>query len=85
MPLIGQPGETGTPARTRALHSLAGLPREQPQHFLGLDLNARDVFSRVVYGSRVSLVVGFSSVTFAIVVGTLLGCFPAMPGAGSIT
>jgi ABC-type dipeptide/oligopeptide/nickel transport system permease subunit len=33
----------------------------------------RDVFSRIVYGTRISLFIGFSTVGFAIVIGTLLG------------
>jgi len=46
---------------------------EGQQHLMGLDGNARDVFSRVVYGSRVSLSVGLSTVAIALVVGSLLG------------
>src|SRR5262244_3031814 len=38
-------------------------------HLLGTDHLGRDVLSRVIYGSRVSLIVGFS----AVVVGGLLG------------
>ncbi|MCA0452930.1 MAG: ABC transporter permease [Chloroflexi bacterium] len=69
--MIGQPGETGKlPAKAPCI---AILGCEQPQHILGLDLNARDVFSRLVYGARTSLVVGISSVSFAIIVGTVLG------------
>lgn len=52
---------------------LLGCPEEQPQHLMGLDSNARDLFSRVVYGSRYSLYIGFASVGFAIVIGSLLG------------
>jgi ABC-type dipeptide/oligopeptide/nickel transport system permease subunit len=40
---------------------------------MGVDGNVRDEFSRVVYGARWSLIVGLSTVSFAIVVGTSLG------------
>jgi len=50
-----------------------GCPKEQPQHLMGVDGNVRDEFSRVVYGARWSLIVGLSTVSFAIVVGTTLG------------
>ncbi|HKP52202.1 MAG TPA: ABC transporter permease [Chloroflexia bacterium] len=50
-----------------------GCPSDQPQHIFGLDGNGRDLFSRVVYGTQVSLFIGISTVTFAIVIGTLLG------------
>lgn len=76
--MIGQPGETGKlPAKAPCL---AILGCEQPQHFLGLDLNARDVFSRLVYGARTSLVVGITSVSFAIIVGTTLGLIAGYVG-----
>ncbi len=52
---------------------ILGCPEDQPQHILGTDGNVRDVFSRIIYGTRVSLFVGFGTVGFAIVVGTLLG------------
>jgi peptide/nickel transport system permease protein len=52
---------------------LLGCPRDQPQHLMGLDGNVRDQFSRVIYGARLSLLVGFTTVSFAIVIGTLLG------------
>jgi ABC-type dipeptide/oligopeptide/nickel transport system permease subunit len=52
---------------------LLGCPADQPQHLMGIDSNARDLFSRVVYGSRYSLMIGFVAVGFAILVGTVLG------------
>lgn len=73
LPMIGLPGETGRlPGKPPCIH-LLGCDSEQPQHLMGLDLNGRDMFSRVVYGARVSLFVGFFSVIFSIFIGSLLG------------
>ena len=52
---------------------LLGCPRDQPQHLMGIDGNVRDQFSRVLYGSRFSLIIGFTTVTFAILIGATLG------------
>jgi peptide/nickel transport system permease protein len=42
-------------------------------HPMGFDFSGRDVLSRVLYGGRVSLLIGFSSMITAIVLGTVLG------------
>jgi peptide/nickel transport system permease protein len=52
---------------------LLGCPRDRPQHIMGVDGNVRDQFSRVIYGSRISLFIGITTVSFAIIVGTFLG------------
>ena len=50
-----------------------GCPEDRPQHIMGLDGNIRDEFSRILYGARLSLMVGLATVSFAIVIGTVLG------------
>jgi len=52
---------------------LFGCPADQPQHILGTDGNIRDEFSRLLFGSRLSLMVGLATVSFAIAIGTVLG------------
>lgn len=60
-------------ARTAPCIHFLGCPADQPQHIAGIDGNIRDQFSRLLYGARLSLMVGFSTVTFAILIGTVLG------------
>ena len=43
------------------------------QHWLGCDLLGRDTFSRVIYGSRTAIEVGFISVAVGAIIGILLG------------
>ena len=49
-------------------------------HIMGVDLNLRDEFSRVVYGVRTSLPVGIAAVSIAIVVGTTIGLVSGYAG-----
>jgi len=43
------------------------------EHYLGTDGSGRDAFSRLVYGARISLIIGFSAMVFTIVIGVTLG------------
>jgi peptide/nickel transport system permease protein len=61
------------------IHAL-GCPADKPQHLFGTDGNVRDVFSRVVYGARTSLTLGFAAIAFAIVVGTAIGAIAGFLG-----
>ena len=69
--MIGIPGETGRlPAKGPCIPAFGC---EDAMHIMGLDLNARDLFSRVIYGTRTSLFVGVVTVSLSIGAGTLLG------------
>ena len=59
---------------------LLGCPADQPQHFFGTDGNVRDLYSRVLYGARLSLMVGILSVGFAIIIGAFIGAVSAYAG-----
>ena len=64
---------------TPCIH-LLGCPAEREQHLFGIDGNSRDLFSRVIFGSRLSLQVGVTTMAFAIVIGTLIGAVSAYAG-----
>ncbi len=64
-PEVGALGERFRPPAWQAGGSI--------EHFLGTDHVGRDVLSRLIFGARVSMVVGFTAVIFAGVLGTGLG------------
>lgn len=54
--------------------TLEGTPRPPGEEFwLGTDLLGRDLLSRILYGARASLVIGFVANTAAVAIGTALG------------
>ena len=57
---------TATDSATRLLHPGAG-------HALGTDQMGRDIFSRIIYGARISLAVGLGSTLLGSVFGVTLG------------
>ncbi len=59
---------------------LLGCSEDKPQHILGVDGNVRDEFSRVIYGTRLSLLIGFSTVGFAIIIGVAIGALSGYYG-----
>ena len=59
---------------------LLGCPADQPQHLMGIDGNVRDQFSRIIYGTRVSLFIGLTTISFAIIIGTTLGAIAGYAG-----
>jgi peptide/nickel transport system permease protein len=51
----------------------ARLSPPSPTHFLGTDPLGRDVFSRILFGARLSIPVGIAAVVLALILGTLVG------------
>ena len=52
------------------------LNRYQPpsmEHFLGTDKFGRDIFSRILYGARISLSIGFISIAISVTLGVIVG------------
>lgn len=64
------------PARVNVLITLKPpmwLPEGDPKYILGTDGLGRDVLSQLIFGARVSLLVGFTVVAFGGTLGTMLG------------
>lgn len=76
MLVLGEPGKAGA---APCIH-LFGCAPDKPQHLMGLDANIRDEFSRVVYGSQISLRIGFLTVGFSILLGSLIGAVAGYAG-----
>lgn len=56
-----------------------------PRYLLGTDDQGRDILSAILYGSRISLAIGFSSVAFAAVLGIGLGLLSGYVGGTTDT
>ena len=65
------------PYEQKLVSQLQGM---SPEHWLGTDSMGRDVLSRIIYGSQVSLVVGIASTLIAGGFGMLVGLVAGMGG-----
>lgn len=68
------------PYKPDAQDLAAMLAAPSPQHWMGTDDLGRDVLSRVIYGGRISLAVGFFAMLVAILVGGTIGAAAGFAG-----
>lgn len=69
---------THAPAKQHIMHQYAN-PGEHG-FLLGADQFGRDMWSRIVYGARYSLTIGFAAITIAVMIGTLIGMIAGYVG-----
>jgi peptide/nickel transport system permease protein len=62
--------------------SAARLRPPSPDHLMGTENFGRDVFSRFLYGTRVSMFVGLGAVAVGLIIGTLLGMTAGLRAGG---
>lgn len=66
-----------------AIDLSAHLQPPGPHHLLGTDDLGRDVLARMIHGSRVSLVIGYSATLLSLVIGSFLGAVAGYYGGAA--
>lgn len=69
-----------TPWDPAAINAYQVLLPPSASHWMGTDELGRDVFSRVIFGTRISLYVGFVAVGIAVIIGTVAGLLAGFYG-----
>ena len=59
-------------------------PFQDPAHWLGTDAIGRDLFSRLLYGIRTSVIIGFCSVLLAALIGLIVGIISGLTSPGPL-
>ena len=55
------------------IHFIGPVDKDQPMYLLGADRLGRDLLSRIIYGTRISMSIGLVGVTISLVLGIVLG------------
>lgn len=62
-----------------------GCTTSQGNHYFGIDGNNRDEYSRILFGARLSLLIGFITTGIAIIIGSILGAIAGYTGGWTDT
>lgn len=69
-----------TPHDPLQINLRAILQPPSAEHWFGTDKTGRDVFARVLYGGRISILVGLGSALLGAAIGVVLGCYAGYKG-----
>lgn len=58
----------------------AKLAPPSSKYWFGTDVYGRDIFTRVIYGARISLQIGFAATAMSLIIGVILGCIAGYYG-----
>jgi ABC-type dipeptide/oligopeptide/nickel transport system permease subunit len=72
----------GSPDRTRFHQPPGRLDASSQAHWLGTEELGRDIFSRIIYGARISMLVGSSVVLTSLTLGLIIGSIAGDYGGG---
>ncbi|MFN0145138.1 MAG: ABC transporter permease [Dehalococcoidia bacterium] len=79
-PLVRLQLTTVSPDRIQSGNRTLTSESPSADHWLGTDLNGRDLWSRIIHGSRLALVIGLGASLVAVTVGTFFGVISAYSG-----
>jgi len=68
------------PYEMNKINLLSTLQGPSAAHWLGTDNLGRDVLSNIIYGARVSIIIGFSATAICTVISVIIGSFSALIG-----
>lgn len=71
--LTGILADVLAPYGMNEIHLVDRLADPSAQYILGTDHLGRDVLSRIIYGARISVIIGLSATTLNVIVGTIIG------------
>lgn len=69
-----------TPWDPTKINLRAMLQSPSWEHWLGTDKTGRDVFARLLYGGRISILVGLGSAVASAIIGVIIGCYAGYVG-----